>query len=113
MNSKKMRITLLRLGLSALVVGLILMAISISVNPNFNGVNMSSATNPPPNLLGFAPPPSSANLGSIQGLINYTGYLGQSAAGRGLYVIAVFLAVAYYVLRINNENIKRTKKNRT
>ena len=77
---------------------------------SFNGINTSSPTNPPPNILGLAPPPSSANLGSIQGIINYLGYLGQSAAGRSLYFIAVFLAVAYYVLRINNENIKKTKK---
>ena len=77
---------------------------------SFNSINTSSPTIPPPNILGLGPPPPGANIGSVQGILSYVAYLGQSDAGRSIYFIAVLLAIMYYILRINAENIKKTKK---
>ncbi len=88
------------------------LATGVAGASSFSGVNMSLPVPPPTNVLGLRPPPSDSNLGSIESVLNYPGYLGQYAAGRSPHFIAAFLDVVYYALRINNENIKKSKKKR-
>ena len=86
------------------------LATGVAGTSSFNGVNTSSPAKPPPNILGLGQPPPGANLNSIQGILTYLAYLGQSAVGRSIYFVVILLALLYYVLRINAENIKRTKR---
>ena len=86
------------------------LATGIAGTSSFNGINTSTPTKPPTNIIGLGPPPPGANLNSIGGILAYLGYLGQSSVGRSIYFILLLIAVAYYVLRINNENLKKTKK---
>ena len=86
------------------------LATGIAGTSSFNGINTSTPTKPPPNIIGLGPPPPGANLNSIGGILAYLGYLGQSSVGRSIYFILLLIAVAYYVLRINNENLKKAKK---
>ncbi len=86
------------------------LATGIAGTSSFNGINTSVPTKPPPNIIGLPPPPPGANLNSIGGILAYLGYLGESSVGRSIYFILLLIAVAYYVLRINNENLKKTKK---
>ena len=89
------------------------LATGVAGTSSFNGINISSPTKPPPNILGLGQPPPGANLNSIQGILAYLGYLGQSAVGRSIYFVVILLALLYYVLRINAENIKKTKRKST
>ncbi len=86
------------------------LATGVAGTSSFNGINISSPTKPPPNILGLGQPPPGANLNSIQGILTYLGYLGQSAVGRSIYFVVILLALLYYVLRINAENVKKTKR---
>ena len=86
------------------------LATGVAGTSSFNGINTSSPTKPPPNILGLGQPPPGANLNSIQGILTYLGYLGQSAVGRSIYFIVIMLGLFYYAMRINAEKTRKARK---
>ncbi|MEM4066957.1 MAG: hypothetical protein QXV17_08870 [Candidatus Micrarchaeaceae archaeon] len=58
-------------------------------------------------IFGLSPPKGNA---SINGMFEYLSWLGESYAGRAIYLIVILAALAYYVTMINSKLNERRKK---
>ncbi len=86
------------------------LATGVAGTTSFNGINVTTPTSTNGGIPGLGQPPASANLNSISGIISYLGFLSQSEIGRSIYLIAILLAIAYYISMLNSKNEKKGKK---
>ncbi|MEM3907886.1 MAG: hypothetical protein QXZ17_13680, partial [Nitrososphaerota archaeon] len=58
-------------------------------------------------IFGLSPPKGNA---SVSGMFEYLSWLGESYAGRAIYLIVILAALAYYTIMINSKLNERRKK---
>ncbi|MEM3845200.1 MAG: hypothetical protein QXU98_05810, partial [Candidatus Parvarchaeota archaeon] len=58
-------------------------------------------------IFGLSPPKGNA---SVSGMFEYLSWLGESYAGRAIYLIVILAALAYYIIAINSKMNERRKK---